>query len=154
MNTKTLPIDYANGIIYELEKAFWDERGKGARFRVTTVGQDYFEKKCLPLLKGDELSSILGTIEKILTEEGIVAKVSYSTEDRLIRIRFEGCIHRSVEAQMVAKGVEPFTCVPANLIVLALEKKLDRPVEIASIKYEEGACQILMVLFDKHPVVE
>lgn len=152
MSTSNLPIDYVNGIVYELEKAFWDERGKGARFRVTTVGQDYFEKNCLPRLKGEKLDVLLTTINKILKDEGIVAEVDFSIEDRLIRISFTGCIHKAVEEKMVAKGVEPFTCVPANLIVLALEKKLERPVEIASIKFDEGVCQVLLVLFDKLPV--
>jgi len=42
MSDKTISLDYANDILFELEKAFWDERGKGARFRVTTVGRGYF----------------------------------------------------------------------------------------------------------------
>jgi hypothetical protein len=54
---------------------------------------------------------------------------------------------------MVAHGIEPFTCVPANLIVLAVEDKLDRPVELAEIKLEEGACQLLLVVFDQRPTL-
>jgi hypothetical protein len=38
---------------------------------------------------------------------------------------------------MLSKGVEPFTCVPANLIVLAIEDKLDQPAELAEIKAKE-----------------
>ena len=45
MTRQLIPLDYANSLIYELEKAFWDERGKGARFRVTKVGRQYFEDK-------------------------------------------------------------------------------------------------------------
>ena len=48
MSDQTVPLDYANSIIYDLQKAFWDERGRGARFRVTTVGRDYFLDRCLP----------------------------------------------------------------------------------------------------------
>ncbi len=51
-------------------------------------------------------------------------------------------------------GIEPFTCVPANLIVLAIEEKLDSPVEMAEIKLEDGACQLLLVLFDKRPTLD
>jgi hypothetical protein len=43
--------------------------------------------------------------------------------------------------------------VPANLIVLAIEDKLDRPVELAEIKLEDGACQVLLVLFEQRPVL-
>ena len=48
MNKETISKDYANDMIFELEKAFWDERGKGARFRLTTLGRDFFKTKCLP----------------------------------------------------------------------------------------------------------
>jgi hypothetical protein len=153
MNSKTIPLDYANAFIYDLEKAFWDERGKGARFRTTTVGREYFKDKCLPLIQSSELDHILDTIENALQREGIVGQVSYDSEDRLLRVRVEGCVHRQVEEKMMARGVEPFTCVPANLIVLAIEEKLDRPVELAEIKLEEGACQLLLILFDQRPTL-
>ena len=154
MNNKNIPLDYANSLMYELEKAFWDERGKGARFRMTKVGYQYFEEKVRPLLQSTEVEDILEKIKGVLQGEGIVADVSYSREERLLRVSVKGCIHRPVEERMLAKGVEPFTCVPANLIVLAIEEKLDIPVELAEIKVEEGACQLLLVMFEKRPSLD
>ena len=154
MNNKNIPLDYANSLMYELEKAFWDERGKGARFRMTKVGYQYFEEKVRPLLQSTEVEDILAKIKGVLQGEGIVADVSYSKEERLLRVSVKGCIHRPVEERMLAKGVEPFTCVPANLIVLAIEEKLDIPVELAEIKVEEGACQLLLVMFEKRPSLD
>jgi len=154
---RTMPAEYANSLVYELEKAFWDERGRGARFRVTTIGREYLEAKCLPLIQSSELDSILHTIEGFVQQEGIAGKVTFSrggttaAEERLLRVRVEGCVHRPVEDKMAARGIEPFTCVPANLIVLAIEEKLDRPAELAEIKLEDGACQLLLVLFDQRP---
>jgi hypothetical protein len=153
MNDRTIPLDYANSLIYDLAKAFWDERGRGARFRVTTVGREYLKAKCLPLIQSSELDPILHTIEDILQQEGIAGKVAYSREDRLLRVRVEGCVHRQVEDKMAERGIEPFTCVPANLIVLAIEEKLDRPVELAEIKLEDGTCQLLLVVFDQRPTL-
>ena len=153
MNNKSIPLDYVNDLMYELEKAFWDERGKGARFRMTTIGQEYFNEKVLPILESSEIEKILPKIEDVLKSEGIAAQLSYSKEDRLLRVQIKGCIHRPVEERMIAKGIEPFTCVPANLIVLAIENKLDIPVELAEIKVEEGICQLLLVLFEKRPVL-
>jgi hypothetical protein len=153
MSERMIPLDYANGLIYELEKAFWDERGRGARFRVTTVGREYFEAKCLPLIQSSELDTILHTIQDVLEREGIAGKVSSDRDDRLLRVRVEGCVHRQVEERMAARGIEPFTCVPANLIVLAVEEKLDRPVELAEIRLDEGACQLLLVVFDQRPAL-
>lgn len=154
MSDKLIPLEYVNELMYEMEKAFWDERGKGARFRMTTIGQQYFNSKVLPLLKSGEIDHILQTIDEVLKSEGIAAKVSYNSEDRLLRVQVEGCIHRQVEERMIAKEIEPFTCVPANLIVLAIEEKLDIPVELAEIKVVEGCCELLLVLFEKRPVLE
>jgi hypothetical protein len=154
MSKQTVPLDYANSLMYELEKAFWDERGKGARFRMTKVGYQYFEEKVRPLLQSAEVEDILGKIQGVLKSEGIVAEVSYSREERLLRVSVKGCIHRAVEEKMLAKEVEPFTCVPANLIVLAIEEKLDIPVELAEIKMEAGACNLLLVLFEKRPSLD
>lgn len=154
MNNKTLPLDYVNSLMFELEKAFWDERGKGARFRMTTVGREYFKEKCLPLLQSSDLEHILSTVQTVIQDAGIAGKVSYDNEERLLRVKVEGCIHHQVEERMTGRGIEPFTCVPANLIVLAIEEKLDRPVELAEIRIEDGVCQLLLVLFDKRPSMD
>ena len=154
MNRKNISLEYANSLVYDLEKAFWDERGKGARFRTTKIGQAYFTDKFLPLIDSSELDHILQVIEEVLQEEGIAASVSHDKEDRLLRVRVEGCIHRQVEERMLARDIEPFTCVPANLIVLAIEEKLDRPVELAEIKLEDGACQLLLVMFESRPTLD
>jgi hypothetical protein len=154
MKDQTVPLDYANNLMYDLEKAFWDERGKGARFRTTTVGNEYLIEKCLPLIKTAELDDILDTIAGILTSSNITGKVAFDKEDRLLRVRVEGCIHQQVEKRMVEHGVEPFTCVPANILALAIEEKLDRPVELAEIKIEDGICQLLLVIFEERPSLE
>jgi hypothetical protein len=154
MSSKNIPLDYVNHLMYELEKAFWDERGKGARFRVTTVGKQYFSDKVLPILKSNETEHILQSIGDVLKSEGIIAQLSYTAEERLLRVQVKGCIHRQVEERMIAMEIEPFTCVPANLIVLAIEEKLDIPVELAEIKVVEGHCQLLLVLFDKRPTLD
>jgi hypothetical protein len=154
MNHKTVPLDYTNALMYELEKAFWDERGKGARFRMMNVGQQYYTDKIKPLLTSAEVDEIIRNVGDVLQGEGIAAEVSCSKEDRLLRVSVKGCLHRQVEERMMAKEIEPFTCVPANLIVLALEEKLDVPVELAEIKVVEGSCQLLLVMFEKRPSLD
>lgn len=154
MSSQGVSLDYVNSIVYDLEKAFWDERGKGARFRVTTVGRDYFMDKCLPRIKTSDVETIIGTIEQILEEEGIVASISHEVDGRLLRLKVQGCLHESVEQRLVAKGVEPFTCIPANLVVLAIEETLDRPVELAEIKIEDGVCHLLLILFESRPTFD
>jgi hypothetical protein len=154
MSDKAIPLGYANGLMFELEKAFWDERGKGARFRTTTVGREYYRERCLPAIKASEIDAILGALKDVLQGDGVAKDIAYTQEERLLRVRVQGCVHRLVEEKLMAHGVEPFTCVPANLIALAIEEKLDRPVELAEIKVEADACQLLMVVFEARPTLE
>jgi hypothetical protein len=154
MSDQAIPLDYANSIIYDLQKAFWDERGRGARFRVTTVGRDYLLDRCLPRIKAQDVEAIVGTVEHILEEEGIVTSISHEVDGRLLNLKVQGCLHKSVEQRMVAKGIEPFTCIPANLVVLAIEEVLDRPVELAEIKVEDGVCHLTLVQFESRPTFE
>jgi len=154
MSSRGVSLDYVNSIVYDLEKAFWDERGKGARFRVTTVGRDYFLDKCLPRITTRQVEPIVETIEQVLSEEGIVASISHEIDGQMLHLKVQGCLHETVEQRLVAKGVEPFTCVPANLVVLAIEAVLDRPVELAEIKILDGACHLLLVLFESRPTFD
>jgi hypothetical protein len=154
MSKDTIPQDYANTLIYDLQKAFWDERGKGARFRTTTVGREYFQDKCRSLIQSADLDHILQTISEVMKGENIAEKAEHSREGRLLRIRIGGCIHLPVEEKLIAHGVEPFTCVPANLFAQAIEEKLNQPVELAEVKSENGTCSMLLVLFDQRPSAE
>jgi hypothetical protein len=151
MNEQTISKDYANDMIFELQKAFWDERGKGAKFRLTTVGRDFFNTRCLPLISSQEIPDMAAAIEKGLKEAGIVGALSVTIDGRLVRVRIEGCVHRAVEDRLASFDTKPIACLPANMITLAVDKVLNRPSEIAEIKLADGACEVLVVLFDKKP---
>jgi hypothetical protein len=151
MNKDMISRDYANDMIFELEKAFWDERGKGARFRLTTLGRDFFRTKCLPKIQSTEMADMVAVIEGVLKENGIIDGMSVQIDGRLLRVRIEGCTHRPVEDRMMAHETKPFACLPANMIVLAVDEKLNRPAELAEIKLVDSACEVLIVLFDKKP---
>jgi hypothetical protein len=154
MSEKTVPRDYANSLLYDLQKAFWDERGKGARFRTITVGREYFQERCRSRIQSADLDHILATIGEVLRSEGIAETVEHSAEGRLLRIRVGGCVHLPIEGKLAAHGVEPLACVAANLVVQAIEERLDKPVELAEVKVEDGTCRLLLVLFDKRPELE
>jgi hypothetical protein len=151
MSEKGVSKEYANSVIFDLEKAFWDERGKGARFRVTTIGRDYLRDKCLPQIKSKSLEDIIETIGWILPEEGIAEKLSYERDEQLLHLQVQGCLHQSVEKKMLKYGIEPFTCIPANILVLAIEEILGRQVELSEVRIENGICKLLLVIFEKRP---
>ena len=93
-------------------------------------------------------------MENPLKSDGIIGGMSAERNERVLRVRVAGCVHRPVEDRMVTAGVRPFTCMIANQIVLAVEEKQDLPIELVDIKLEEGACHLQLVLFDKRPFLE
>lgn len=149
MSDKMVPLDYVNNLVYELEKAFWDERGKGARFRLTNIGQQYFKDKVLPQVQSSEVEQILDTVGNVLKNDGLLEEFTYSIEERLLRVQIKGYIHLQVDERMSEKGIEPLASVPGNLVALAIEEKLDVPVELAEIKVSEDVCELLLVMFEK-----
>jgi hypothetical protein len=151
MSEQTVPLEYANSIAFDLEKSFWDERGKGARFRMTTVGRDYFRERCLGRIQGTEVGSIVEEVGRILSDEGIIGSLSVTEDGHLLRLRVEGCLHRGLDEKVTALGIEPLACVPANIVVLSIEERLNRPVELAEARLVDGGCQLLLVVFDERP---
>jgi hypothetical protein len=149
MTNKKISLDYVNNLIFDLEKAFWDERGRGARFRMSLVGRDLYESQCKSRIIEKDLEHILQIVQNVLTEHGIVAEVEHHQADQTIRITLYRCLHLPVEEKMATFGIEPFTCLPANLFVMAIEDQLDQQVEIAEIKSENGQCQLLLVIFNR-----
>jgi hypothetical protein len=151
MNGKTVYLEYANSLVYELEKAMWDERGRGGRYRMTTIGRDFFRDKTLRRIQSPDPEGIVNAVDEALREAGVIAGIQYSLKDHLLRVTIRSCIHLPVERKMIEKGIEPFTCLPANLIVLMIGEKLNCPAELAQIKVDGGFCQLLLVLFEKRP---
>lgn len=147
--SESISIDYMNTIIYELQKAFWDERGKGARFRMTTIGKEFFIEKVLPKLDGSSLEAIITKTVSILEEEGMIESASVEIEDRLVRLHIGSCIHGEVAERFADLGLPPCVCIPANICTLAINAKLDLPAEIAEIKYEDGHYDVLIVVFEQ-----
>ncbi len=149
MNSKPLPLAYTNCLVYDLEKAFWDERGKGARFRMMKLGNAYFRDRLMSMIQVEEIDPIVEAVGDVLKADGVIAESACARDGRLLRVKFGGCAHLQVENEMVANGIEPMACIPANLIVMAVEEKLDCPVEVAEIKVDGGECQLTLVVFEK-----
>jgi len=150
MSKSEISKEYMNTLLFENQKAFWDERGNGARFRLTTVGREFFNEKILPRLEGDTLEDLVRSIDAILQEEGITDEGDIQVEDKLLRIKFKSCIHRDVAERFARMDLPPCYCLPANICALAIDSKLDMDAEIADIKVEKDFCEALIVIFDRY----
>ena len=149
MSDKGISHEYLNDLVFDLEKAFWDERGRGCRFRMMEVGREIYESDCKSRIRSSEIPVIISAVGEVLNEMSVIGSVTFEQEDLTLRVSVQGCLHLPVEERMLEYGIEPFTCVPANLIIMGIEEKLNRQVELAELKCENGVCQLLLIVFDR-----
>lgn len=152
-------IEYVNSVILGLVKNFWKERGGGARFKVTTVGWDYFLSHNFenPTTNVEEA---FARVKDLLRRDGIVEDMSYRLKENallegdqtydqveVLELRVEGCMHLPIERALLETGLPPYMCPILNVVACALEKDQRVSSEIASITIDGNVCKLQMVLF-------
>ncbi|HOV38681.1 MAG TPA: hypothetical protein PLG79_08165 [Spirochaetales bacterium] len=125
-------------LLFEIQKAFYDERGRGARYRVTTVGLSYMNSAhpgCF---------SSLENVKKALFESGMVEKINLKEEDVSVTAEVEGCYFKKLRDRFISAGMQPLSCPIANIIMQALERKTGLSPELLPITAEGTRCLVTM----------
>ncbi len=134
--------DYLLKAFAALEQAFWDERGRGGRYRTTLVGVDHFKDR-LSVPAGDWRKG-LDEAAALLKADGVVSQVTSSYEGQnVIRCRIRGCVH---EADHSSLKREPFVCPPGNLLMHAVSCACGAFPELMQVKCKDGECLVSMVV--------
>src|SRR5690554_4923002 len=107
---------YLGTIMKDLVKAFWDERGNGARYRVPLVGVDYFKKKYGKRLEKDDWRSAVEAVLEVLKEEEIIADGSFNGKDKVVEVTFKSCIHRETDRELYGDDISVICCPCANVV--------------------------------------
>lgn len=143
--------EYANQVVFDVVKAFWDERGLGARFRLYNVGKDYLLGKLG--LRGEDrrdFETVVAELSRGLNSEGIAERLSIERgEENVLTVKVTGCIHRPVEEKLAAAGVAPFFCPCTNLVMALAQEALGMATEQACIEVRGDECIATVVLFKR-----
>lgn len=122
-------------LIYEIEKAFYDERGKGARYRLTTAGVTFFEDK---VSKMDDINAIAAYMK----EAGLLEDISWEEAEVTFHLKVKGCSLYGICSTFTENNRQPMTCPIANVFMNALELMTDLSPEMMPLTLEEGTCTI------------
>jgi hypothetical protein len=125
-------------LLFEIQKAFYDERGKGARYRLVTIGVPYM-KSIHP-----ECFSSVEKVRKALLESGMANDVQLTEEDIAIKAEVKGCYFKKVTDRFVSAGMQPLSCPIANLIMEAMERRSGLSPELLPITVEVDKCLFTM----------
>lgn len=156
MNNTSLQkqVDYLNDMLADTLKSFWDERGRGARYRTTLIGVRRFENLNANRLEPnfEDIPMVMQNVESYLNNHGVISKLSYKQRydfSEVIDIQIYGCLHLGMERKLFENGIkEPLACPCANLIMHLLEKSLELTAELAEIKIgDDDVCKLCIAVF-------
>ena len=129
--------DFKDSLIFELQKEFWNERGKGARYRLTMIGAAHLGK----LLKDpSDMNEIIALYKK----EGFCSGVEITEDEFAVTMKVKDCVFKEVRDGFMNKGEQPLSCPLANTIMRAIEMKSGLGPELLPIEANGGECVVGM----------
>lgn len=134
---------YLTEIIKDLELAFWDERGLGARYRTTLVGVKYFQEKFGKELAGAGWKETVEKVLAALVQEGVIQKGTFEGQGNVLTVEFAGCMHLGIEKSLAEKGIRPFSCPCANVVMSYIDALVGASSELVSIDVKENSCRVI-----------
>lgn len=139
--------EFKDNLLYESQKAFYDERGRGARYRMTTIGVSFLKKEI-----GDckDLPGVVAWLQK----NGYAKDIEMSDDGLSVTLRVKGCCLRNVTEGFRSRGKEPLSCPIANIIMYSMELNGSMPPEITPIEFDGDACKVRMAKIYTSDIVE
>jgi len=129
--------DFKDSLIFEIQKEFWNERGKGARYRLTMIGSAHLGK----LLKNP---SDIDEIVELYKKEGFCSAVEIAENEFTVTMKVKDCALKAVRDGFMDKGQQPLSCVLANTIMRAIEIKSGLGPELLPIEANGPECVVGM----------
>ncbi|NPV69711.1 MAG: hypothetical protein HPY55_03560 [Firmicutes bacterium] len=134
--------EYLTEVFASLEQAFWDERGRGGRYRTTLVGVNRFKDR-LAVPKGDWRKG-LDEAGALLKADGVISDATPSYDGQnVIKCKVTGCAHAG---DHTALKREPFVCPPANILMHAVSLACGVYPELMQVKCQNKECNLSMVV--------
>jgi hypothetical protein len=131
----SLLTDFKDSLIFELQKEFWNERGKGARYRLTMTGVECMKKA----LKDP---SNVNEIVEVFKKEGFCSGLDISEDEFSVRMKIKDCTFLDVRNGFMDKGQQPLSCPLANSIMNAMEIKSGMAPELLPIEKNGNECLV------------
>ena len=125
--------DYKDSLIYEIQKEFWNERGKGARYRLTMIGADFI---------GAQLKdpTDLNEIKEFLLKEGFCKSIDLAEDEFTVTLKVKGCEFLKVRDGFMDKDQQPLSCPITNVFMRAIERVSGLGPELLPIEKDGDTC--------------
>jgi len=135
--------EYKDNLIYEIQREFWNERGKGARYRLTLIGTEFLGKQLKDPTDIEE-------IKQLLVKEGFCKSIESTEDEFTIRLKIKGCEFIKVRDTFMNKTdvngdeQQPLSCPLANVVMRAVELTSGLGPELLPIERDGDVCNVGM----------
>jgi len=138
--------DFKDSLIFEIQKEFWNERGKGARYRLTLIGTEFIKKHVKDPTNKQE-------IVDFFKKEGFCSDIQISEDEFTINMTVKDCefiqvrdafMDRQATFVNVVIDQQPLSCPIANAIMHAEELVSGLGPELLPIQRNGNECIIGM----------
>lgn len=142
---------YFNEILADVVKSFYDERGLGARYRLTLVGVDYLRNVvCQNGNVIKDVNDIMSLISSFVKERQLAEDISWQLVDEIaqyIKAKISGCLHQEMCNKLGSSGIDVLVCPIVNMIMFLVESSLSKTCEFAETERSERHCESKVVFF-------
>lgn len=139
---------FMENLVFEVQKEFWNERGRGARYRLTRVGVAFVKDKL-----GDDLKD-REKIKEWLKDNGFCGDIEFEEDSFTLKMKVKGCCMKGVRDSFFKSKINPLSCPIANVFMYSLELNTGLAPELLPIELEGEDCKITLAKMATSEVVK
>lgn len=137
-------------LFFESIKEFWNERGRGARYRLTMVGTSFFKEK---LNLDKSMSENMEEFKKFLIDNNYCQSIDYNDDNFSINVEIKNCCLQNIREKFMANKMEILCCPIANMFMHIMELETGMSPELIPIQVEKNICKLTMAKIGTEEVV-
>ena len=142
--------DFKETLFYESLKEFWNERGRGARYRLTTIGVPFFKEN---IKLGNSKLENIKNLKNFLIDNNFCQSIEYEEDKFSFKVVVENCCLKNVRKKYENEGIEILSCPIGNMIMYILELETGLSPELLPIKVEGNICNLAMAKMGTEKVI-
>ena len=127
--------EFKDSLLFEIQKEFWNERGKGARYRLTLIGTDFIKGQVKDPKNIDEIVAYF-------KKEGFCDDISAEEDNFSYTMTIKNCAFKDVRDGFMDKDQQPLSCPIGNAIMRAIELQSGLAPELLPIKRDGDTCVV------------
>jgi len=128
--------NFKDQLLFEVQKAFYDERGKGARYRLTLTGVPYIKSQL-----GDKATD-KKSLKNWLIDNKFCEEIEIEEDELQFNAKVKNCCLQNIRDAFDSKGTQPLSCPIANMFMYAIEQENGLSPELLPIDIDKEYCGI------------